>query len=452
MNSKISLNDFMTPTWLLIVVGLLVGGAAGLYEMFLGHSFATNSAMVWTLPLVTYVFLALMSTGVSIVIAYGVLARKSQILERTRALLILAIGLLMGAFTALATELGSLLNMIWILLSPNPISPIWWMGALYSVELVLLVVKLVMDLMGRHGPLDRPLAWATLIVASAAAMMIGAVFGTVIGRADYVGMYTSLFTLPVALLAGVAVIILTQPQGRMTEMLTTAYRQFAVLWIILLGLKLFYDAHSSVPALQGWVDIWTILPFVFIALFAGYAPRILATFGLIASLWIAYNFVLTGQLVSLGPAAGWFGPIQVYRPNLPEIAILILGIAVAAALIKLGYQYLIGKGLVFSHARGCQPLAGQRMSPSRSRKRSFRRWLPSTVMAEPVIGFPIIRNSTGTRSSEGRRTTASPERRPLNSQPSMPTDSTSSSARVSSRSISVSAVFTCWVTNHSPPT
>ncbi len=341
MNSTVSLKHFLTPTWLLIVVGLVVGGAVGLYEIFVGHSFATNSALVWTLPLVTYIYLALMSTGVSIIIAYGLLARKSAILERMRALLIVAIGLLMGAFTALATELGSILNMVWILLSPNPLSPIWWMGALYSVELVLLIVKLVMDLMGRHGPLDRPLAWATLAVASAAAMMIGAVFGTVIGRADYVGMYTSLFTLPVALLAGVAVVILTQPQGRMTEMLTTAFRQLAVLWIILLGLKLFYDAHSSVQALQGWVDIWTILAFVFIALFAGMAPRILAALGLVAALWVAYNFVITGQLVSLGPNATWFGEVQTYLPNLPELAIFVLGVAVAAALIKLGYQYLL---------------------------------------------------------------------------------------------------------------
>lgn len=341
MNSNVSLKDFLTPTWLLIVIGLLVGGAFGLYEIFFGHLFATNSALVWTLPLITYIFLALMSTGVSIVIAYGVLARQGAILEKTRALLILAIGLLIGAFTALATELGSLLNMIWILLSPNPLSPIWWMGALYSVELVLLIVKLVMDLMGRHGPLDRPLAWATLIVASAAAMMIGAVFGTVIGRADYAGMYTSMFTLPIALLTGVAVIILTQPQGRLTEMLTTVFRQLAVLWVILLGLKLFYDEHSSVSALQGWVDIWTILPFVVIALFAGFAPRVLAALGLAAALWVEYKFVITGQLVSLGPTANWFGDVQTYRPNVAELAILILGIAVAAALIKLGEQFLI---------------------------------------------------------------------------------------------------------------
>ncbi|MBS0002724.1 MAG: polysulfide reductase [Thioalkalivibrio sp.] len=341
MNSNVSRKDFMTPSWLLIVLGLMIGGAIGLYEMFFGHLFAANNALVWTLPLVTYIFLALMSTGVSIVIAFGLLAQKNAILERTRALLVLAIGLLLGAFTALATELGSILNMIWILLSPNPLSPIWWMGALYSAELVLLIIKLVMDVMGRHGPLDRPLAWATLVVASAAAMMIGAVFGTVIGRADYAGMYTSLFTLPVALVAGFAVIILTQPQGRLTELMTPAYRMLAVLWIILLGLKLFYDAHSPVPALQGWVDFWTILPFVIIALFAGLAPRILAAFGLVATLWVAYNFVITGQLVSLGPNVGWFGEIQAYRPNLPELAILVLGIAVAAALIKLGNQYLV---------------------------------------------------------------------------------------------------------------
>ncbi|HMO66080.1 MAG TPA: polysulfide reductase, partial [Verrucomicrobiota bacterium] len=44
-----------------LTAGLVAGGAVGLYEMFFGHLFATNNALVWTLPLVTYIFLALMS-------------------------------------------------------------------------------------------------------------------------------------------------------------------------------------------------------------------------------------------------------------------------------------------------------------------------------------------------------------------------------------------------------
>jgi molybdopterin-containing oxidoreductase family membrane subunit len=193
------MRDLVTPAWAVIGFGLVFGGAVALWEVFVSHSFATNDGLVWSLPLVTYIFLALMSTGVSIVLAYGLIKKNDAIVSQTRALLVLAIGLLVGGFTALATELGSVSNLIWILLSPNPTSPIWWMGTLYSIELLLLAIKLILDLLGRHGPIDTPLAWGTLLIAIGAAITMGAVFGTVTARAGYAGSYASLLTLAVAL-------------------------------------------------------------------------------------------------------------------------------------------------------------------------------------------------------------------------------------------------------------
>ncbi|AGA32662.1 Polysulfide reductase, NrfD [Thioalkalivibrio nitratireducens DSM 14787] len=341
MNSNVSVKDFLTPTWTLIAVGLVAGGAVGLYEMFFGHLFATNSALVWTLPLITYIFLALMSTGVSLVLAYGLIMDDEAITRHTRALLILAIGMLVGGFTALATELGSLLNMVWILLSPNPSSPIWWMGTLYSIELVLLFVKLVMDLKGRHGVFDLPLAWGTLLIAAAAAITIGAVFGTVIGRPDYHGAFLSVVTLVSALVSGTAAIVLLRPQSTLTETVGRIFRQTALLLAALLLIRVAYEAHSTVAGMLGWASISMLAPFIIAAALLHLAPRLLALLAIVAVLWVQYSFIITGQLVSLGPTADWYGAVQSYRPNLPEILILVLGIAVAAALIKLGEQFLM---------------------------------------------------------------------------------------------------------------
>jgi hypothetical protein len=343
MNSNVSLRDFLTPTWILIAAGLVAGGAVGLYEMFFGHLFATNSALVWTLPLITYIFLALMSTGVSLVLAYGLIMKDEAITRHTRALLIMAIGMLLGAFTALATELGSLLNMVWILLSPNPTSPIWWMGTLYSIELVLLVVKLLMDLKGRHGVFDLPLAWGTLLIAAAAAITIGAVFGTVIGRPDYHGAFLSVITLVSALVSGSAAIVLLRPQSALTETAGRIFRQTALVFAGLLLVRVAYEAHSSFAGMMGWASIWMLVPFILALVLLRYAPRVLALIGILGVLWVQYSFIITGQLVSLGPTANWFGPVQHYQPNVPEALILVLGIAVAAALIKLGDQYLMGR-------------------------------------------------------------------------------------------------------------
>jgi hypothetical protein len=341
MNSNVSRKGFLTPTWILIAAGLVAGGAVGLYEMFFGHLFATNSSLVWTLPLVTYIFLALMSTGVSLVLAYGLIMKDEAITRHTRALLIMAIGILLGAFTALATELGSLLNMVWILLSPNLSSPIWWMGALYSVELVLLIVKLLMDLKGRHGVFDLPLAWGTLIIAAAAAITIGAVFGTVIGRPDYHGAFLSVVTLVSALVSGAAVIVLLRPQSTLTETAGRIFRQTALLFAALILVRVAYEAHSTVVGMLGWASVWMLVPFILALVLLPYAPRVLAFIAIVGVLWVQYSFIITGQLVSLGQKAHWYGAVQSYQPNIPEALILVLGIAVAAALIKLGGRFLM---------------------------------------------------------------------------------------------------------------
>jgi hypothetical protein len=121
--------------------------------------------------------------------------------------------------------------MVWLLLSPNPASPIWWMGTLYSIELVLLIGKLVLDLRGMHGRYDRPLGWGTLVVAAAAAITIGAVFGTVGGRPDYHGAYLSIVTLTSAVVDGTAAIVLLRPEGPLTALASRA------LLILVLGIS-----------------------------------------------------------------------------------------------------------------------------------------------------------------------------------------------------------------------
>ena len=99
---------------------------------------------------------------------------------------------------------------------------------------------------------------------------------------------------------------------------------------ILLALRWGYEVHSSVVDLQGWVEVWMIAPFAIVVLFGGRLPRSAAVLIAAASLWVELAFVITGQMTSLGPMATWYGAAQAYRPNLAEVAILVLGIAVAA--------------------------------------------------------------------------------------------------------------------------
>jgi len=85
-----------------------------------------------------------------------------------------------------------------------------------------------------------------------------------------------------------------------------------------------------------------IVPFAAVALFGGRVPRTAAALIAVAILWIELVFVITGQSASLGPMTAWYGTVQAYLPNLAEIGILVLGIAVAAALFQLGRQAWLG--------------------------------------------------------------------------------------------------------------
>jgi len=328
--------------WPVILVGLALGGYVAVMEMFVGHFFATNQVLVWTLPLITYIFLALMSTGISIVIAYGLITDHAAIKAKLRTLLIMAIGILVGGFAALATELGSLLNMIWVFLSPNPTSPIWWMAMLYSVELVLLAVKLFNDVKGRHTKADKGLAWATMVVAALATITIGAVFGTVMSRPDYAGAFLSVVTLTSAIVSGMAVVVLLLRSSPMTELATKLLRFSALAFAALLVMRLAYEAKETTLGLVGWADPLMLIPFVAIvaAVTIPAATRPLALLGLAGVFWVQYSFIIAGQLKPVGPQTNWYGELTTYAPNIWEAGVFVLGVSLAAFIVKLGWTVL----------------------------------------------------------------------------------------------------------------
>ena len=105
-----------------------------------------------------------------------------------------------------------------------------------------------MDLQGRHGAFDRPLAWGTLVIAAAAAVTIGAVFGTVSGRADYHGAFLSLVTLTSAVVGGATVVVLVLA-------------------------RLVHEAQGPADGMLGWARIWMLVPFLAAAVYLDRAPR-----------------------------------------------------------------------------------------------------------------------------------------------------------------------------------
>ena len=119
---------------------------AGLFAAFncLPKAIISSTPMtcfIWSLPLGVYIFLALTSSGLTILAAIPLVFGVKKYEPLAKRLVFLAIATLMGGFVSIGLELGNVFHMIYIMLSPNFSSPIWWMGFIYSIELVVLILK-----------------------------------------------------------------------------------------------------------------------------------------------------------------------------------------------------------------------------------------------------------------------------------------------------------------------
>ncbi|EOW9398006.1 hypothetical protein ACXAJL_001977 [Vibrio cholerae] len=324
------------------LAGLVFGGFFAIEEWFIQPSFSTNDAMIWTLPLISYIFLALSSTGVSIVYAYGSLKQIEGIEANKLPLIGLALGLLVGAFASLATEMGSPLHVFWLVFSPNLLSPIWWMGTLYSIELLLLFIKLTMILFDKHSSLDTFLTYATLIVAVTASLVLGSVFGTVIGREGYSGIDASLLTFISALSSGVAMILLMS-KNEINDYYLNAARWMFGLLTMFVTIKWVYLARAHVLEEPQWLPIVSVLGVALAWLLVKTLPKISASLLLASVFSIELAFVIQGQNYVLGPKNTWFGTSINYSPNIAEIGILVFGVSIAVIaynVIVQGVPYL----------------------------------------------------------------------------------------------------------------
>jgi len=312
----------------LSAAGLLFGGYFAFQEWFVGPTFVANDGLVWTLPLVTYVFLALASSGVSILMAAGELFDNEPLKTHKALLVNTALSLLIGAFAALATELGSLMNVVWLIFSPNFSSPIWWMGTLYAIELVLLAMKFYSLQTNHRLSFDHWLTVTTLCLAIATPLILGSVFGTIVGRAGYYGVNASIFTLLCALASAVSLTpLLFKPdkQANITRLGRFALAALAVLLVV----NYLYLTRSSIPSLQPWAALWMpiLLLFAFIAYHA--KPALSAIIALPTLLITELAFIIQGQVQVLGPKQTWLGAVQSYQPNLAELGILAFGCSIA---------------------------------------------------------------------------------------------------------------------------
>lgn len=187
-SGRFPLLDFGTKASPLAATLMLLGGVVGalsfavvFYMLFTeGHAaFNTSSDVAWGAPIAYYLFFLLASSGLSIIASLDTVFGVKVFYPIAKRCVWLAIITLVCGFGLLALELGHPFRMLWAMPTGLQIqSPMWWMGVLYTIDLVLLLVKFYLLHTGEwNSRRTHRVSIASFVVCILAAGTLGLVFG-----------------------------------------------------------------------------------------------------------------------------------------------------------------------------------------------------------------------------------------------------------------------------------
>ena len=352
----------------LLGLGILLG-LLTVYRVFTSGFvlYAKTDILVWTMPIAAYVFFSLTSSGLafvsSIPVVFGI--KRYQPIEKRTAFLEIAV--LVAAFACLLLHLGSPWNAIYFLFSPNFSSPLWWLGMLYGLYFVVLLLSFWRM---HTAQLSKGLGIFTFIIAIATSTVLGWLFGFPDARpvfnANFLAMYFPLTGFASAL-AAVLLFSLAYhrfSQNPLREGERNLYDDIGKLFGVVIGLTLIFFiwrtivGGASASAIEfagfrhmlgsGWyhLALWVglVIPLLLISI-----PSVRkATWGKVTSsaLFLVGMFagrmemVLSGLVMPTGPKAEGQLPFVSYWPTIWEVFVLVFGLAVLLLVYTLGERHL----------------------------------------------------------------------------------------------------------------
>jgi molybdopterin-containing oxidoreductase family membrane subunit len=352
----------------LLGLGILLG-LLTVYRVFTSGFvlYAKTDILVWTMPIAAYVFFSLTSSGLafvsSIPVVFGI--KRYQPIEKRTAFLEIAV--LVAAFACLLLHLGSPWNAIYFLFSPNFSSPLWWLGMLYGLYFVVLLLSFWRM---HTAQLSKGLGIFTFIIAIATSTVLGWLFGFPDARpvfnANFLAMYFPLTGFASAL-AAVLLFSLAYhrfSQNPLREGERNLYDDIGKLFGVVIGLTLIFFiwrtivGGASASSIEfagfrhmlgsGWyhLALWVglVIPLLLISI-----PSVRkATWGKVTSsvLFLVGMFagrlemVLSGLVMPTGPKAEGQLPFVSYWPTIWEVFVLVFGLAVLLLVYTLGERHL----------------------------------------------------------------------------------------------------------------
>ncbi len=365
----------------LLGVGVLIGAASALTVLVKGHGHVYNVTreIPWGILIATYVFFVVSSTGLCLVSSLGHVFGIEKFDLIGRRAIILAIITLLTGFGAIGMELNHPIRMgIYTILSPNFSSPIWWMGTLYGLYLVLLCGEFYFLMKGHHKGAFA-MGMIGFIAAVSAHSNLGAVFGLLEARPYWHGSFLPIYFILSALVSGgalVALFVYFNHKFRNID-LPEHYQEFMVslgkLQALFLTILIFFVIWKTIPGLYGqppgkyeatmavltgplafnfWffeVLIGMLIPVAILLNRRTRTPFGVMVAGLLSTVGIyfmRYDLVIAGQLVPMREGVdGLVNGLLSYTPSIVELGIVVGAMAfclflysVAEKMLPLGDQ------------------------------------------------------------------------------------------------------------------
>ncbi|MDP2451432.1 MAG: NrfD/PsrC family molybdoenzyme membrane anchor subunit [Polaromonas sp.] len=369
----------MGKVLLLAAAGLLLAGGFVLYQlMTAGHSAYNGDSrgIFWGLPIVTYDFFLLSSTGLTMLASAWTVFRLPAFEPIARRALWLAIAALVGGVAALFMELGAPMRaMLLIPFSFTTSAPLFWKvwGIIfYTIALALLVLNWLQP--GRGTEPSKTVSIVALAAAVYITFVAGGVYGWMAMRPFWFGGEMSLAFMVEALLGAVTFIIIFThlANGFDTDRLDTKTRDlfagplaglFAVLIIahaFFVVSRLIAGLWSNADGMEVWQYLWS-RPIFQVELWIGLglpivitvlpnlrrslSLQLLAAIVALVALFVArYDFVVGGQMVALFKGS-WSHGLLSYTPSLTEWAVLATAVFLSNAVNAFGEkQFGLGGG------------------------------------------------------------------------------------------------------------
>jgi Ni/Fe-hydrogenase subunit HybB-like protein len=353
-------------------VGLVLGIIAGMALLSGGHAtFNTTSTLVWGLPVSSYVFFVLTSTGLTFVASLAMVFGMKDFYPIAKRCVWGALITLIIGFISLGLEIGNPLRMLWAIPTNMAVtSPLWWMGLFYLTYMVLLIGKFLLINKGDwDSSQSRFVGVASFVAVIIAHATLGSVFGMMGMRPFWYGPMVPVYFLITAFLSGLAFIMLFinldygVDQANMSEGARKAMSQHVpIIFAIVLGLVIVFTIAKTATGL--WTnmvevnvptrymvtsllfnfELWVgmVLPF-FLMLSARRSEamtQVIAGGLVIVALFIGrYEYVVGGQLVPLFKGS-WEPDLIAYTPSMTEIGIVVLAVSVGILLYAFGDKKL----------------------------------------------------------------------------------------------------------------